>query len=54
MALDGAKIKCAELDGVGLPTWRAMLIPEEPELRKDLEALIAWREKLNKRRDASA
>ncbi len=31
-----------------------MLIPEAPEPRKDLEGLVAWREQLTKRRNASA
>lgn len=35
-------------------TEMPMFIPEEPELRKDLEALIAWREQLTKRRSAAA
>ncbi|GAI46293.1 unnamed protein product, partial [marine sediment metagenome] len=31
-----------------------MFIPEEAELRVDLEALSVWREQLSKRRDAAA
>jgi hypothetical protein len=32
----------------------AVFIPEEPELRQDLEALKAWRDGVNKRRAEAA